>query len=210
MPQPRRLARTVPPPASRIARQYARFNGTLRCAIDVAIGRTSITLMLMTNRSVEAREEAARRGRVPVQVYSTVMGSLTLLFALRVVGQAIQFWAPQRSLPAFEDFQGSGLPYWILLPSQLMILALMAHYTRRVQIRSLAPRRRSGFILAWFGSIYMSVAAGRIMIALLIPDATAWFTVWIPAVFHVVLASFVLTLALYHVVEFRPPPGENN
>ena len=146
----------------------------------------------------------------PLHVYAAVMWALALLFALRVAGQAIQFWAPQPFLPVFGDFQGSGLPYWLLLLSQLVILALMLHYTRRVQVRSLAPRRRSGIALAWFGGLYMAGALGRIAVGLLVPGTAAWFRTWIPAVFHLVLAAFALTLALYHAIEFRPQHGETD
>jgi hypothetical protein len=166
--------------------------------------------MLMTIRRVEARDDAARLEHVPVHLYSTLMGSLTLLFALRVAGQAIQFWVPQRFLPAFEDFQGSGLPYWLLLSSQLVILLLMAHYTRRVGLRALVPQRRAGMVLAGLGGLYLAVSLIRIAVALLISDATAWFTAWIPAVLHVALALFVLTLAFYHVVESRSQHGEED
>jgi hypothetical protein len=164
----------------------------------------------MTNRSFQPRDDVAGLARRRLHVYSALMWSLTLLFALRVVGQAIQFWVPQRFLPPVDDFQGSSLPYWVLLLSQLVILALMIHYTRRVQGRSLVPERRAGTILARLGGVYMAVSLGRIAIALLVSDSAPWFTAWIPAVFHVVLAWFVLTLASYHVVESRPQHGEED
>ena len=139
----------------------------------------------------------------PLQVYAAVMWTLALLFALRVAGQAIQFWAPQPFLPVFGDFQGSTLPYRPLLLSQLVILGLMAHYTCRVQIGSLTPKQRTGTVLAWLGGCYMAGAWGRIAVGLFFPGASAWFRAWIPAVFHIVLASFVLTAAIYHAIESR-------
>jgi hypothetical protein len=48
------------------------------------------------------------------------------------------------------------------------------------------------------GGIYMAVAVIRIVIGLGFSGAPSWFTAWIPAIFHVVLAAFVLTLAAYH------------
>jgi len=42
------------------------------------------------------------------------------------------------------------------------------------------------------------VSVGRIVVGLSVPAAPAWFSTWIPAVFHVVLAAYVLTLAHYH------------
>lgn len=107
-------------------------------------------------------------------------------------------------LPPFEEFQGSDLPYGILLFSQLIILAAMAHYTWRLRAGTLQPSQGAGMVLAWFGGVYMTVAVSRIAIGLLVPGASHWFTAWIPALLHVVLAAFVVTLAHYHVVESRP------
>lgn len=137
-------------------------------------------------------------------VYCLLLGLQTFLFAVRVAGQAIQRWIPQPGLPPFEAFQGSALPYGVLLASQLILLAVMALYTVRLARARLAPDYRAGMVLAWLGGIYMTVAVTRIAIGLWVPDAAAWFTVWIPALLHVVLASYVLTLAYYHVVESRP------
>lgn len=122
----------------------------------------------------------------------------TLLFMMRVLGQAIQRWLPQPYLPRFESFQGSGLPYWLLLSAQVLILAVMVRYAWRVQTGRLARSRRAGIALSWFGGLYMAGSLGRIIVGLGVPSAPAWFSAWIPAVFHVVLAGYVLTLASCH------------
>lgn len=54
-----------------------------------------------------------------------LLWGLTALFALRVFAQALQYWAPIDSLPDVAAFQGSNLPYPVLLSSQLLILLLM-------------------------------------------------------------------------------------
>ncbi len=130
-----------------------------------------------------------------------VLWSLSFLFALRVLG-------PQPFLPLFRDFQGSNLPYWLLLSAQLLILAAMAFASWRVQTRRLAIGRRAGLALAWVGGIYMAGALTRVVVGLAAPAAPDWFRTWIPAVFHVVLAAFVLTLALYHRRELSLVQGE--
>jgi hypothetical protein len=137
-------------------------------------------------------------------VYCLLLGLQTFLFALRVAGQAIQRWMPQAGLPSNEAFQGSALPYGVLLSSQLVILAVMVFYTVRLARCRLAPSHRVGVVLAWLGGIYMTIALTRVAIGLWVPDAAPWFTVWIPALLHVVLASYVLTFAYYHAVESRP------
>lgn len=73
----------------------------------------------------------------------------------------------------------------------------------RIQAGTLRPDRRVGNVLAWLGGVYMGGSIWRLVVGLAIPEASAWFSAWIPAVFHVLLASFVLTLAVYNLLEPR-------
>jgi hypothetical protein len=132
-------------------------------------------------------------------VHSWVCWSLAGLFAARVLGQAVQRVLPQPFLPPFDAFQGSRLPYALLLGAQVVILAAMALASWRIQRRRLVPVPRIGSALRLLGVVYMPFALTRIVIGWAVPDANAWFRAWIPAVFHVVLAAFVLTLAHYHL-----------
>ncbi len=115
---------------------------------------------------------------------------------------------PQPFLPPFEAFQGSNVPYGLLLSFQLSILVLMLRVAWRVQTDRLVPSRRAGFWLAWAGAAYMAFALGRIAVGLAVPDAHAWFKTWIPAFFHLVLAGFVLAVSLYHLRGTAPTRGE--
>ena len=133
-----------------------------------------------------------------------VMALLTGLFGLCVAGQAVQFWMPQSFLPAFESFQGSSLPYSTLLLIQLLILGLMLRTCLRIGGGISVPERRLGRGLAWFGGLYMAGSVARIAVGLAIPSAPAWFSTWIPAFFHLVLAGFVLGAAHFHLHHFRP------
>ena len=130
--------------------------------------------------------------------YAGVLGALTALFALRVAGQALQRWAPIEGLPHFGDFQGSGLPYGLLLGVQLVILAVMLWLVRGVAAGTPRPHPHSARVLGWIGGLYMAGSLARIGAGLALRDPPPWFTAWIPAFFHVVLAAFVLTLAAYH------------
>jgi drug/metabolite transporter superfamily protein YnfA len=125
--------------------------------------------------------------------------ALALLFAARVAAQAIQRWLPVFFLPPFATFQGSALPYWILLPAQLAILALMLSVARRVHQGTLSSRPTTGRALAVFGGVYLAIMLARIVIGLTVPDAPMWFKATISVVFHLVLATFVLVLARYHL-----------
>jgi len=132
---------------------------------------------------------------------------LTLLFTLRIAGQALQSWSPQAFLPSADNFQGSALPYGLLLTVQLLILVVMVRTNVRIRSGVLVPRRRLGAWLASAGTLYMAIALGRIAVGLLVPDAHVWFRTWIPAFFHVVLAGYVLMAACYHL--YGPPSGRS-
>jgi hypothetical protein len=121
------------------------------------------------------------------------------LFSLRVAGQAVQHWAPQGFLPDFAAFQGSSLPYPLLLAFQLVILGWMVRTIMRVGRGATMPNRRVGRWLAWIGSIYMAGSILRIAVGLAIPSAPTWFSTWIPALFHLVLAGFVISAAAFHL-----------
>jgi hypothetical protein len=125
--------------------------------------------------------------------------TLTALFAARVSGQALQHWAPLPFLPAFDEFQGSRLPYGFLLVTQLLILGLMARTTWRIQFRRLTPRNGTGRLLWWAGWVYLAGSVARLAAGLALPGAHPWFRAWIPAVFHLVLAGFVLLVACHHL-----------
>jgi hypothetical protein len=152
----------------------------------------------MASHSPGQNAFGAQRGN---RFCALVLGSLCVLFALRVVGQAVQRCLPLSFLPPSDAFQGSGLPYALLLAIQLVLLALMLGVTSRVYGGALRKSARAAHKLGWFGCIYMGGSLARVAIGLVFDQAPAWFTAWIPAAFHVVLAAFVLTLAAYHTLE---------
>jgi ornithine lipid hydroxylase len=131
--------------------------------------------------------------------HSAFLYFLTVLFALRVAGQAVQYWTPLSFLPDFGRFQGSGLPYGVLLASQLLILAAMVWTVQRLRRGHMQPQVGAGRFLLWLGSLYLAGSVLRIVIGLTFEDAPDWFTHWIPAVFHLVLAAFVLCMAAFHL-----------
>jgi len=135
------------------------------------------------------------------RIYALILGFLCVLFALRVAGQAIQRWVPLSFLPPSDAFQGSELPYALLLSIQLFLLALMLGVTSRVYGDALRKSARAAHRLGWIGGIYMAGSLVRLAVGLAFDEAPDWFTAWIPAGFHLVLAAFVLTLAAYHALE---------
>jgi hypothetical protein len=115
----------------------------------------------------------------------------------------MQRWWPQEFLPAFDSFQGSTLPYSILLSAQIVILGWMVRATVRVARGRYRPGARAHVVLGAAGVIYWAGAFTRIAVGLTWSEAPSWFTAWVPAFFHVVLASFVVTLAHYHCRQYR-------
>jgi hypothetical protein len=146
-----------------------------------------------------------RGSRSGLSVHTILLWTFSTLFAMRVLGQAVQHWWPQTYLPPFNAFQGSRLSYPTLLSAQAIILWLMVRTSWRATTGSFLPSDRKSVLWAWIGGIYMSGSLLRIVIGLASPNAPHWFKVWIPALFHLVLAGFVLTLALY----YRPRPMDS-
>jgi hypothetical protein len=130
-----------------------------------------------------------------MRLQSFILWLLTVLFAVRVAGQAIQAWWPQPFLPPFRNFQGSHLAYPLLLTAQLLILAVMLRSSWKVQRGTWAPSARAAAALFWCGVLYMTASLARLAIGLGVAAAPPWFRAWISGVFHLVLAGFVLTLA---------------
>jgi hypothetical protein len=147
---------------------------------------------------VHASDETQPHLHLPTRTGATLLWTLSFLFALRVLAQALQLWLPQSFLPPFDRFQGSNLPYPVLLSAQILILAAMLRYSWKAHRGALTAGRRLNKTLFWCGAVYMSGSAARIAIGLTISIAPPWFSAWISAVFHLVLAGFVLTLAWTH------------
>jgi sterol desaturase/sphingolipid hydroxylase (fatty acid hydroxylase superfamily) len=152
-----------------------------------------------------ALPDTAQGSRSGLSIHTTLLWMLSALFAVRVLGQAIQRWWPRTYLPPFDAFQGSRLSYPTLLSAQAIILGLMVWISWRATTGSIRPSDRNSVLWTWVGGIYMSGSVLRIVIGLASPHAPHWFRVWIPAFFHLVLAGFVLTLAFY----FRPRPMDS-
>jgi hypothetical protein len=138
---------------------------------------------------MNAAARTAASARVPL------LAGLTAAFALRVIGQAVQDISPQPWLPAFGAFQGSGLTYPLLVAAQVAILIAMVAVTCRVAQGRWSARPAVVRTLRALGRAYLVAMLARLAIGVEMPEAGAWFAAWIPAVFHVVLATFVLTWA---------------
>jgi len=62
----------------------------------------------------------------------------------------------------------------------------------------LQPKRKWARWLLGLGAIYFAAMAFRLAAGLTFLADSAWFATTLPAIFHVVLAGFVLSLGHYH------------
>ena len=114
------------------------------------------------------------------------------LFVLRVTGQALVAFFDVDFFPPMEAWYSGLMPYEVLLPSQIVIVAVMAKialdFTRG---RGFFFEKNRFFATAWlwFGCVYLAAMIAR---AVFLWDHP------IPIVFHWVLAAFVITVGLSH------------
>ena len=126
-----------------------------------------------------------------------VFGFLTLAFVLRVIGQAVQLWLPVGFLPPFDDWQGSSLPYPILLGAQILIILIAGWVIRRMWLGAkLIPPRLIIPVLV-LGMVYFGGMAMRILMGLTLFPESDWFTSWISSALHLVLAVQVVMIGVY-------------
>ncbi len=130
-----------------------------------------------------------------------LLSLLLFAFCCRVFGQALVAFLHVTWLPPMEEWYSGLMAYPLLLPSQLLIIAVYTKvcwdFTRGngffVQARPLFGRG-----VLWFGYVYLAAMILRYIIRMsLYPDAR-WFGGTIPIFFHWVLASFIIAFGLYH------------
>jgi hypothetical protein len=131
--------------------------------------------------------------------YAHWLWFLTILFLIRVVAQPLALVVDSPLLPRFEVWHSGALPYPLLVASQLVILAAMAWAAVRLSSGRVAPSRRTGLVLLWAGAVYFGTMLIRLIVGLVVPDPGRWFASLLPTLFHLVLASFLLVLARFHL-----------
>jgi hypothetical protein len=133
--------------------------------------------------------------------HATVLGVLTALFTLRVVGQALVAFLDVSFLPPMEQWYSGLMPYPILLPTQLAMIVVMVIIVRDVargaRVFSV-PRRRAGTLLVWSSYLYALSMVVRYVVTMALYPERRWFGHTIPIWFHFVLAAFVYSLGRYH------------
>jgi hypothetical protein len=135
-------------------------------------------------------------------LYPALLGGLTFLFVLRVLGQlAVALFEPAW-LPPFERWYSGLMPYPLLLPTQLLMVAAMIKIVADVARGSglfvrLGPR--IGRFLVRGSYAYAAGMVVRYVTTMSLHPELRWFTGTIPIWFHLVLAAFLYTLGRYQV-----------
>jgi hypothetical protein len=124
----------------------------------------------------------------------------TGLFLLRVVGQLLVRERAQRWLPPMTEW--NLMPYRLLLPVQLTMLAVMVWIDVSFSRGTGAPvaaRPALGWVMLVFAAVYASSMAVRYVVRMARRPRERWFGGTIPIVFHWVLAAYVVVLGSFHV-----------
>ncbi len=143
----------------------------------------------------ESRSAAAQR-------LAPLLWALLAMFIFRVAGQIVVVLYSPIWLPPMQEWYSGLLPYPLLLPAQIALIAVMvkicADFSRGGGW-SVQPRRWLGQPALIFGYIYFAAMVVRYGLRMwLVPEAR-WFGGTIPIFFHFVLAAFVIAVGLFHV-----------
>ena len=151
---------------------------------------TAVADVMMLRRDPLAPRDAA-----------AFLALFTLLFMVRILGQVLVVNRQRSWLPPMDGENWNLVPYRILLPAQLTILIFMAFVIVGVaaELPPFGARRRSvGLILIVLSAVYAGVMALRYVVRMARRPEQRWFGGAIPIVFHMVLASFLLTWGRFH------------
>ena len=99
------------------------------------------------------------------------------------------------------------MPYWMLLPVQLVMIVGMLWIVRDFACGSgffVGLKARTGMILMVLGAIYAGTMVVRYVATMWLHPELRWLTGTIPIWFHLVLATFIVTLGHYPVWRCAP------
>ena len=136
--------------------------------------------------------------------------ALQTMFLARVFGQIFALLAEPSWLPSLEHWMSGLLPYYILLPAQILLLIFMSLVTYDAcrqdgywHVRNQATRDT----LRVLATIYFIAVILRYVMTMAFVPELRWLGHTIPIFFHFVLASYLLVLST-EVVERRTAPGQ--
>ena len=131
---------------------------------------------------------------------------LSGLFLGRVIGQMLVAFFDATWLPPMDAWYSGLLSYPLLLPTQIVILALMVVMNMGVQ-RGRGPlavvSARVAHSLRVFSYVYFGAMVMRYALTMILVPERRWFGGTIPIVFHCVLALYLYAWSGHHLDRFR-------
>ncbi|MEM7807034.1 MAG: hypothetical protein AAF561_02870 [Planctomycetota bacterium] len=130
-----------------------------------------------------------------------MLGLLALTFAGRVLGQvvvAFDIGPADDWLPPMEAWYSRLVPYWVLLPVQILILVLQAMHIGNLWRRPAVPAPSFAVGLKVFAVIYALAMLLRYAVFLVQNEGFGpewWSGSVIPVTFHQVLAAYLFIWA---------------
>ena len=127
-----------------------------------------------------------------------LLWSCVALFAARVIGQFEVMLLAPAWLPPMDAWYSGLLPYYLLLPAQVVLLMIMSAvaWNRRVRTgRFAAANPRAAGALRLAAYLYLGLMAVRLGLNIFANGAEYWRAGAIPVAFHWVLALFLLVSA---------------
>lgn len=119
------------------------------------------------------------------------------LFVFRVLAQFVQSIHPVQILPPFEAWHGAVLPYPLLVIFQMIIIVVLTIVLLRVRSDAIVPSQWKYWVCFTLGGLYFSFMAFRLFAGLTFLSDNLWYSNSLPALFHIVLATFILLFGRY-------------
>ena len=133
-------------------------------------------------------------------IYKMLLWASLGLFILRVLGQIYAALYKVSWLPSMQEWYSGVLRYYLLLPSQIIIIMLMtmvAYDFTRGEGFFFVTNPVTSIVLIIFSIIYFSSMVVRYIIKMILHPEQRWFGGCIPIVFHEVLATFIFLCGTY-------------
>lgn len=134
---------------------------------------------------------------------------LLLLFCFRVDAQLIQLVTDVPFLPGFDAWHSASIPYGVLLGSQCLIIFLALMVILKINKNSYRVNHGRSIGLLWVGWLYFLFMTVRFLLSITIMQSHSWFGATLPAIFHMVLASFLIVLGAYEKCQLDSLEGSN-
>jgi len=136
--------------------------------------------------------------KVSLIAYSRTLWLLLLLFCFRVFAQFTVYFYDVPFLPAFERWHSDSMPYAALVFFQFIIVLILGRIALQLQRNQIVARFKAGVFLLFIGGLYFFVMSARLLNSLVELSEHVWWNQPIPSAFHLVLASFLIVVGLFH------------